>query len=88
PGPASRQAIAEALRLAPAWDRIWLRAARLERRSGKPMRTCEYLARFFSLNPAWGAIAAQEEFRDACSCALQSRRRSDAASGAYYCREK
>jgi uncharacterized Ntn-hydrolase superfamily protein len=77
-GAAYKQAIADALRLAPAWDRIWLRAARLEQRSAKPMRTCEYLAKVFALNPAWGAIAAQEEFREACPCALRSHRRSDA----------
>jgi uncharacterized Ntn-hydrolase superfamily protein len=58
--------LTEALRLAPVWDRIWLRAARVERRLRNTRRACEYLGKFAVLNPAWGAIARDGEFRALC----------------------
>jgi uncharacterized Ntn-hydrolase superfamily protein len=57
--------VTEALRLAPAWDRIWLRAARIEHRLRNPERACEYFGKFAALNPAWGNIESAD-FRAEC----------------------
>jgi uncharacterized Ntn-hydrolase superfamily protein len=57
--------VTEALRLAPAWDRIWLRAARIEQRLRNPERACEYFGKFTALNPAWGGIESAD-FRAVC----------------------
>lgn len=59
--------VAEALGLAPTWDRIWLRAARVERRLRNTQRACEFFGKFAVLNPAWGAIERNGGFREACS---------------------
>jgi uncharacterized Ntn-hydrolase superfamily protein len=59
--------VAGALGLAPGWDRIWLRAARVERRLRNPQRACEFFEKFVSLNPAWGAIERNGGFRETCS---------------------
>jgi uncharacterized Ntn-hydrolase superfamily protein len=58
--------VADALRLASAWDRIWLRAARIERRLRNPHRACEYYGKFAVLNPAWGSIEAGAGFQAQC----------------------
>jgi uncharacterized Ntn-hydrolase superfamily protein len=58
--------VTEALRLAPEWDRIWLRAARIERRLRNSRRACEYVDRFVALNSAWGAIVRGGEYQALC----------------------
>ena len=58
--------VTDALRLAPNWDRIWLRAARVERGLRNSVRACEYLRKFAVLNPAWGAIERDREFHTLC----------------------
>jgi uncharacterized Ntn-hydrolase superfamily protein len=62
----AERAVAEAQQLAPAWERIWLRAARVERRLRNTRRACEYFGKFSVLNPAWGAIEKDGEFRALC----------------------
>ena len=49
----ARMAISEALSLAPGWDRIWARSARLSMHMGDAARTRDLLGTLHGLNPTW-----------------------------------
>ncbi|MEM1438044.1 MAG: DUF1028 domain-containing protein [Pseudomonadota bacterium] len=56
----SRLLIEKAARLAPDWDRVQLRAARLSRAAGRAKLAQAYACRFRALNPVWADMLADE----------------------------
>ncbi|MEO0617482.1 MAG: DUF1028 domain-containing protein [Pseudomonadota bacterium] len=58
--------IARAAVLAPDWDRIQLRAARLASRLGRPRQATVYACRFREINPEWARRLANELDFGAC----------------------
>ncbi len=52
----ARAAIAEAQRLAPGWDRVWRRSARLSIELGDRAAAQAALAQMEKVNPVWGAM--------------------------------
>lgn len=52
--------IESAAQLAPGWDRIQLRAARLSARMGRAREAAAYACRFQEINPDWAALLSDE----------------------------
>lgn len=52
----ARAEIAEAIRLAPGWDRVWRRAARLYMRLGDPAQAQAALGEMAKINPVWAGM--------------------------------
>lgn len=52
----ARAALAEAQKLAPGWDRVWRRSARLYRELGDPAAAQGALAEMAKINPTWAAL--------------------------------
>ena len=50
---AARETSERALKLAPEWDRIWLRAARLAERWDEKGVASQWMCQFKSINPVW-----------------------------------
>ncbi|WP_306397988.1 hypothetical protein [Telluria beijingensis] len=68
---ADRQ-LAQAAALAPGWDRVWRRIARLRLGMGEPDAARAAFATFAALNPAWAAIEhADPYYRPLSDTALQ-----------------
>ncbi|MEM6810635.1 MAG: DUF1028 domain-containing protein [Pseudomonadota bacterium] len=62
----SRSLIEKAARLAPDWDRVQLRAARLSASAGRAEASQAYACRFGALNPVWANLLADEFDFGAC----------------------
>lgn len=58
--------VAEALRRAPTWDRIWLHAARMAQQQGDMKLATERACHFKTLNTAWAAMLKDEFAFDRC----------------------
>ncbi len=56
----AQRLLARALALAPNWDRIWLRAARIASKEGSDAQAHERYCRFRRLNAAWAATLTGE----------------------------
>ena len=62
---AARETSERALKLAPEWDRIWLRAARLAERWDEKGLASQWMCQFKSINPVWaGQLMSKSAMAD------------------------